>query len=398
LFCLVLPLLEPGAEPAIISKPAGSLCDSLFQPVQPTIAAIPYKIPGSPPILDLGFSCDDLSRGVDKMNGGSVLWQVVSLTFLVVHRTGAFGSAFTPLSHSTVRKVSLGRHKAPPSREGSCSSFQRRRLSSRDVSTSRSSMEEFLVDDDEPFNETMKPSSKKTSTTKIYNDDLEMPWSEIQEWALRDKLPKYTVLIRLVKGGKETMQVCGLWRTMINEVTEIAGYPVEFLQDICTRTIQTKNEEEDIAAKQPPLAPALLPFLDEFAFTPSGGMMGNIYGAPGLADGTRIETSPVDKVQETLPKGYIRTMDGWAAYELGRPVRDEFASPEEDLQVGMRRASTLLKGVSNASPLTKSVTSNGEEDPDQMLIRLGASTGILLAGAVAVNMLSHHLTVNVFWV
>jgi len=38
------------------------------------------------------------------------------------------------------------------------------------------------------------------------------------------------------------------------------------------------------------------------------------------------------------------------------------------------------------------------KDPDGYLVKLGASTGLLLAGATAVNMLSHHLTVNVFWV
>jgi len=37
-------------------------------------------------------------------------------------------------------------------------------------------------------------------------------------------------------------------------------------------------------------------------------------------------------------------------------------------------------------------------DTDGLLLRLGGTTGIFLAGATAINMLSHHMTVNVFWV
>jgi hypothetical protein len=39
-----------------------------------------------------------------------------------------------------------------------------------------------------------------------------------------------------------------------------------------------------------------------------------------------------------------------------------------------------------------------DKETRDMLTTLGATTAILLGGATAVNMLSHHLTVNVFWV
>ena len=39
-------------------------------------------------------------------------------------------------------------------------------------------------------------------------------------------------------------------------------------------------------------------------------------------------------------------------------------------------------------------------DPEtsQMIVNLGTTTAIALGAATAMNMLSHHLTVNVFWV
>jgi hypothetical protein len=140
--------------------------------------------------------------------------------------------------------------------------------------------------------------------------------------------------------------------------------------------------------------------LEDYTFATAGGVSGKVFGVPGLADGTRIETSAVTNIEVTLPQGFVRTSDGKAAYELGRPQREEFSDDamNKDLQqtkATLRSAKKgsyeLLKTVNEAAPEVM-------EDADGMLLRLGASTGILLAGATAVNMLSHHLTVNVFWV
>ena len=264
---------------------------------------------------------------------------------------------------------------------------------------------EKAVDDEPTLN-------NKLSEDDEDADDWSMPWSNNQDWALRDNLPKYTVHIPLVKGGKKVMVKCALWKTMSQEVTEIAGYPLDFLQNMYSRQAEqdTKHDKSEGGDEQnagndiDTTAPAVLPYLDLFEFTSSGGALGNVYGVPGLADGTRIETSPVDKVQETLPKGYIRTMDGSAAYELGRPVSsDVTVSIGGSAVAAAATTGTLLKTVANASAksgkaIVNAAASEVDEDADQMLVRLGASTAILLAGAVAVNMLSHHLTVNVFWV
>ena len=65
-----------------------------------------------------------------------------------------------------------------------------------------------------------------------------------------------------------------------------------------------------------------------------------------------------------------------------------------------RTASTLVQnGVAGATEAGKVVVANGATaSADSNLINLGGMTAMLLAGASAVGMLSHHLTVNVFWV
>ena len=42
------------------------------------------------------------------------------------------------------------------------------------------------------------PSAKNSSTSNQEEEEtLSMPWSDAQDWALRDQLPKYTVMIPL---------------------------------------------------------------------------------------------------------------------------------------------------------------------------------------------------------
>ena len=219
-----------------------------------------------------------------------------------------------------------------------------------------------------------------------------MPWSNVQEWALRDNLPRYTVMIPLVKSNIKQdnndtpTQVYALWRTMLKEVPELAGYPIDFLQQKQTQLIEAEDSSLEVT-------PARLPYLEDYEFAAAGGVSGKIYGVPGLADGTQIETSGVSNIEVTLPKGFIRCSDGSAAYELGLPKRDEFTSLETSGKKIVGSSSEILNTVANVGSNVATT-----EDADGMLVRVGASTGILLAGATAVNMLSHHLTVNVFWV
>mmetsp|Transcript_9770 Transcript_9770/g.13783 ORF Transcript_9770/g.13783 Transcript_9770/m.13783 type:complete len:313 (-) Transcript_9770:52-990(-) len=224
---------------------------------------------------------------------------------------------------------------------------------------------------------------------------LDMPWTDFQEWALRDNLPKYLVSIPTKKSGKQ--ELFALWRTMTREVTELSGYPIDFLQEMHGKYLLKAKEDDDDKVRVQ-VTPGMLPFLDEFEFATGGGVSGKAYGIPGIADGTKIETTGIKDVTATVPKGYVRTEDGSIAYELGIPLRDFYSL---DGTSGTKDA-LLNAGKSVAKTANGALANSGagsyQEDPDAMLLRLGASTGILLAGATAVNMLSHHLTVNVFWV
>ena len=60
-------------------------------------------------------------------------------------------------------------------------------------------------------------------------------------------------------------------------------------------------------------------------------------------------------------------------------------------------------GASTVGDVAKKMAVEGsglltDNDANQDLVYLGGATAMLLASATAVGMLSHHLTVNVFWV
>jgi hypothetical protein len=223
------------------------------------------------------------------------------------------------------------------------------------------------------------------------SNELDMPWSKFQEWALRDNLPRYVVAIPVGTRGRQ--KLFALWRTMSREVTELSGYPIEMLQEMHTR--QLKHKENSDAAL--PITPDVLPVLDEFKFESSGGLSGCVYGIPGVADGTKIETTMVKDVQFTVPRGYVQTADGAVAYELGTPLRDFYSL--DGTSGTMREISSSM--AKTAAELAKGVAVNtppADEDPDTMLVRLGVVTAVALGGATAMSMLSHHLTFNVFWV
>lgn len=124
----------------------------------------------------------------------------------------------------------------------------------------------------------------------------------------------------------------------------------------------------------------------------------------GLRDGTNIETASVGQVEVTIPLGYVLTEGDGVAYELGKPLvqEEEAYSMDGVTKKAIRTAGSLSSQAT--STVSETIRQRGaptvgtEEDPNSMLVRLGASTGLLLAGATAMSMLSHHLTVNVFWV
>ena len=169
---------------------------------------------------------------------------------------------------------------------------------------------------------------------------------------------------------------------MGREVVELSGYPIEMLQQMHTQQLEQGEPTPDNRSLS--RSPSMLPLLDNYQFEASGGISGTVYGIVGLLDGTRVETSRVKDVQVTLPKGYVQTEDGSVAYELGVPLRTT-ESVDYSL-LGMTSAKGVGQAVSQLSTDTN------------FLLQIGTSTGIVLAAATAMNMLSHHLTINVFWV
>jgi hypothetical protein len=227
----------------------------------------------------------------------------------------------------------------------------------------------------------VEPSDEVTRISTSPVQTLDLPWTDFQDWALRDNIAKYVVSIP--RKGASAPETYALWRTMGREVVELSGYPIEMLQQMCTLQLRTEGENA-----LPAKTPASLPLLDDYQFEPSGGLSGKVYGIPGLLDGTRVETSLLKDVQVTLPKGYVQTRDDSIAYELGMPFMRVM---ERGYSLGIPSSAVVDKVMGQAADQLDST------DVD-LLVKLGATTGILLAGATVINMLSHHLTVNVFWV
>jgi len=126
-----------------------------------------------------------------------------------------------------------------------------------------------------------------------------------------------------------------------------------------------------------------------------------------------VETSPLAQVDVTVPRGYVVTEDGSTAYELGVPggvgvgggsdfgivdaiaggsvgVGDVAKSMRDGMDGTTRTVVQAVAGVGSAG--------GGGGGDGSMLANLGTTTAIVLGGAMAFNLLSHHLTVNVFWV
>lgn len=225
--------------------------------------------------------------------------------------------------------------------------------------------------------------SLKTFTSSQGGQELSLPWTDFQDWALRDNMEKYVVSVP--RPGASKPQLFGLWRSLSREVVELSGYPADQLRERYEAQQQQNNEATE-KSKKP--IPDILPMLDEYEFEPSGGLSGRVYGIPGIAEGSKIETTALRDVQITVPKGYVLTDE--VVYELGSPLRTPYSLDGVERPSLSKTAESL---TSNALSFSDDVSKG-----DDMLIKLGGLTGVVLAGASAVGMLSHHLTVNVFWV
>lgn len=234
-----------------------------------------------------------------------------------------------------------------------------------------------------------------------------MPWSEMQEWALKDSLAKFTVIAPPGIDGKPTRRYA-MWRTLTREVPELAGYPIPFLEQMHQRLVKKDASN--------PTTPGVLPMLDNYEFTPDGGIAGLAYGLPGIADGTRIQTPSLICPEKSVPLGYVTTQgelnsnDYLFSYELGtcaslstyssdavgksavRTLAQSQRSVEEGAIDSSRQVANIAKDIA--------VSGSGslfDTEANKDLVFSGA-TAMLLASATAVGILSHHLTINVFWV
>lgn len=265
-------------------------------------------------------------------------------------------------------------------------------------------------------------SEPKPTASNNEDDKLDMPWSEVQEWALDDNLPKFTVIIPKNGSGEKSKRYA-MWRTLTREVPELAGYPIPFLRQMHQRLLLKKDTDNTNKSSSSSSyiveTPGVLPMVDMFEFASNGGIAGQAYGLPGIADGTRIQTPPLISSETTIPLGYVTTQgddninEVGFSYELGTCATSMDGSGRESRNVVALAAARRLvidgaldssKQVVNVAKDIADTATTGslgllsDKEANQDMIYLGGATALLLTAATAVGMLSHHLTVNVFWV
>jgi len=236
----------------------------------------------------------------------------------------------------------------------------------------------------------MTPSNSNNDGNASNDDCMINSWGEIQEWALRDNISKYTVnipkLANCAGGGSNGVEYA-MWRCLLRDIVELTGYEIQFVHQMYQRQLQKERLTKV-------LSPGVLPLLDDFQFLPNGGVSGRIQGLPGISDGTTVQTSPLTNVELTLPKGYILTDDGSTAYELGAPLSNVAGGESVTGNVSKK----LMKGMDETTSDLFNSISKASDVPYDALKIFGTPTAIMCGGVIAANLLSHHLTVNVFWV
>lgn len=119
----------------------------------------------------------------------------------------------------------------------------------------------------------------KEDTKAAPKQPAAMPWSEFHHYALSDNLPKYTRTILVATGDSITTtspRIYALWRTMLQEVPELTGYPISFLREQYSLPTTADSSDEQQDQSKSKTAPEVLPFLDHFYFEPSGGLSGQV--------------------------------------------------------------------------------------------------------------------------
>lgn len=239
------------------------------------------------------------------------------------------------------------------------------------------------------------------------NDMLTLPWSDMQEWALKDNISKYTITIPTknvnVNNNDNNNYSFILWNTMINEVTELHGYSISYLSTklkyINTNTDTNMNQNMDMDMNM-----ASVPYMTNYEFVTNGGIKGEVYNKEGIADGSIIITNPLMNVRNTLPNGYVQTISNndndtiGIIYELGYALSNNNGKQQQQQQY----SSMMLQSLSNVNNniMTTATTNANTENNDifDLVKNVGGVTAIALGSGIVYNLLTHHLTVNVFWV
>lgn len=245
------------------------------------------------------------------------------------------------------------------------------------------------------------PSPNSSLSEEQEKDDTNTRvWSEWQEWALQDNIPKFLFTIPLPQSAAiAPPQKFILWRNMIRDVPELNGYTAPLVRSMYVK----RKRKVDIDSVD---VPPILPLLEQFTFEPNRGISGIVYGFQGIADGTRITTPPLYDLHQTIQYGYVYTREEGetgpiVAYEIGSPSQyqyDKDVSWMDILQQRRQQQMPRITSLSGGTQLQEGTMLFRNDNEPNNLASLASVTAIVLGTATAINILSHHLTVNIFWV
>jgi hypothetical protein len=251
--------------------------------------------------------------------------------------------------------------------------------------------------------ETSNSSSSPSLEDQEKDDTTPRIWSEWQEWAMQDNVPKFLITIPPPQSTVvDPPQKFILWRNMVRDVPEFHGYTAPLIRSMYVqRRRKLDSEDADV--------PPILPLIEQFTFEPNRGMSGIVYGFQGIADGTRITTPPLYDLHQTIQLGYVYTREEGKsgpvlAYEIGSPSQHQYEEGNLWLDIlRRRRQKQVLLPINSSSSLGGTPLQEGtmlfrEENGPNNLGSLVSITAIVLGTATAANILSHHLTVNIFWI
>jgi len=247
-----------------------------------------------------------------------------------------------------------------------------------------------VKEEENPGSSSSSSSSSNSILAVEDKDDISGTWSQWQDWALVDNLPNY-LLQTENHSSKEngvatgTRRLAARWRSLMRDVTELAGYDVEFAQKRYKMLLEdaTLRNVTSLPCK---VVPSVLPLLERYSFDSDGdsdSLTGYAYGIPGVADGTKVTTPKLRGLQVTLPQGWVESEDCSIMYELGTSAEE--SSANDFYSLDFAKAAGISNSISSVSS-------------DKALVNLGAMTGLLLASAAAINTISHHVSVHVYWI